>query len=59
MINIEKGAFTPLVFSTTGGMGPECTRLNKQLAELISQNTGEVYAHVIHSTYTHDSELHC
>ena len=52
MINIEKGAFTPLVFSTTGGMGPECTRLNKQLAELISQNTGEVYAHVIQHIHT-------
>ena len=47
VMNIEKGAFTPLVFSTTGGMGPECTRLNKQLAELISQKTGEVYAHVM------------
>jgi hypothetical protein len=47
VMNIEKGAFTPLVFSTTGGMGPECTRLNKQLAELISQKTGEVHAHVM------------
>ena len=47
VMNIEKGAFTPLVFSTTGGMGPECTRLNNQLAELISQKTGEVYAHVM------------
>ena len=47
VMNIEKGAFTPLVFSTTGGMGPECTRLNKQLAELISQKTSEVYAHVM------------
>ena len=28
-------------------MGPECTRLNKQLAEQISQKTGEVYAHVM------------
>ena len=43
--NIKEGAFTPLVFSATGGMGPECTWLNKQLAELIYQKTGEMYAH--------------
>ena len=33
-INTERGTLTPLVFSTTGGMGPECSRFNKRLAEL-------------------------
>ena len=36
VIHTEKGTFTPLVFTTTGGMGPECTRMNKRIAELIS-----------------------
>ena len=43
---LEKGAFTPLIFSTTCVIGPECKRF-KQLAELISQKTCEVYAHVM------------
>ena len=47
IINVEKGTFTPLVFSTTGGMAPECTRLNKRLAELTAAQTGESYSHVI------------
>ena len=47
IINVEKASFTPLVFLTTGGMSPECSRLNKRLAELISTKTGEAYSHVI------------
>ena len=43
----EKGAFTPLVFTTTGGMGNECLKLNKRLAELMSQKTGEAYSDVM------------
>ena len=45
--NVERASFTPLVFLTTGGMTPECTRLNKRLAELISLKTGERYCDVI------------
>ena len=47
VINTEKASFTPLVFSTTGGMGPECQRLNKRLAELIARKQKERYSHVI------------
>ena len=36
VLESEKGSFTPLVFNTSGGMGPECARLNKRLAELIA-----------------------
>ena len=52
VINIEKGTFTPLVFTTTGGMAPECTRLNKRLAELTAEKTGEKYSHVINHIRT-------
>ena len=45
--NVEKASFTPLVFTTTGGMGPECTRMNKRLAELICNKTNEKYSHVV------------
>ena len=36
VINVEKSSFTPLVFTTTGGMGPECQKLNKRIAESIA-----------------------
>ena len=36
IIQIEKATFVPLVFTTSGGMAPECEKLNKQLAELIA-----------------------
>ena len=32
VIQVEKGTFTPLVFSTTGGMGTEAERFVKMLA---------------------------
>ena len=47
IINVEKSTFTPLVFTTTGGMGPECQRLNKRLAELISKKRNEQYSKVM------------
>ena len=45
--NSEKGMFTPLVFTTTGGMGKECSRLTKRLANLIANKTGESYPDVM------------
>ena len=33
---IEQGTFTPLVFTTTGGMADECLRYHSRLAELLS-----------------------
>ena len=47
IINTEHASFTPLDFLTPGGMAPECLRLNKRLAELISSKTGEAYHDVI------------
>ena len=47
VINCERATFTPLVFTTTGGMGPECDRLNRRLAELIAVKRREAYSDVI------------
>ena len=33
---IEQGTFTPLVFTTTGGMADECLRYHSRLAKLLS-----------------------
>ena len=52
VIQVEKGSFSPLIFSTTGGMGPESTRYHKKLAELISVKRGEEYSHVVNHIRT-------
>ena len=37
VLEVEKATFTPLVFSTTGGMGKEAEKFHKRLAALISE----------------------
>ena len=44
---IEQGTFTPLVFTTTGGMADECLRYHTRLAELLSTKKQESYATTI------------
>ena len=44
---IEQGTFTPLVFTTTGGMANECLRYHSRLAELLSPKKHESYATTI------------
>ena len=44
---IEQGTFTPLVFTTTGGMADECLRYHSRLAELLSAKKQESYATTI------------
>ena len=52
VIHVERATFTPLVFSTTGGMAPECNRYHRKVAELISLKTKEEYAHVMNHLRT-------
>ena len=47
IINIEHGTFTPLIFSITGGMGPEAELYHKALANKISLKTGDKYCNVV------------
>ena len=44
---VEKGSFDPLVFSTTGGMGPKATAFLKRLSHLIADKRSEQYADVM------------
>ena len=44
VLEIEKGTFTPLVFTTTGGIGEECLRYHRRLAELLAMKKGKYYA---------------
>ena len=47
VLDVEHGSFTPLVFTTTGGMGKECIRYHSRLAELIAAKKGEHYSQTI------------
>ena len=47
VMTVEKGTFTPLVYTTFGGCGPQATRYHKRIAELISKKRNEDYHHVI------------
>ena len=47
IIQVERATFTPLVFSTSGGMAPECTKYHRKIAEKIVMKTKEDYAQVI------------
>ena len=47
VIEVEHGSFTPLVFTTNGGMGRECQHFLTTLAEKISRKKHQQYSEVI------------
>ena len=47
VLQLEKGSFVPLVFTTTGGMAPEARRFIRRLAALIAAKTKEEYSQVM------------
>ena len=49
---VEHATFTPLVIGTNGGMGDECEKFLKNLAELLAKEDGEEYADVMMSLRT-------
>ena len=44
VMEVEQARFTPLAFTTTGGVAPECQVYHKPLAELLSAKKGEDYS---------------
>ena len=47
ILQIEKGSFTPLVFSCFGGAAPEAEKFIKNLARMISEKRDTPYSQVI------------
>ena len=43
ILEVEKATFTPLVFSTSGGMGNEAEKFHKRLASLLAQKRDTPY----------------
>ena len=50
VIQVEKCSFTPLVYSTSGGMAPQARVFHRRLAELIAEKTSEEYRDVMSIT---------
>ena len=44
ILEVERGVFTPLVFSTSGGMGEEAKTLFKRVATKMANKTGQKYS---------------
>ena len=49
IMNVEHGTFTPLIFSTTGGVGPECSMFHKYIADRIAIKTDQRYEKILSS----------
>ena len=47
VLQVEKGSFVPLDYTTTGGMGPFCEKTHKRIAHLISDKRNERYSDVM------------
>ena len=47
VMEIEQGTFTPIVFTTIGGMADECVRYHSRLAKLIANKNRESYSSAI------------
>ena len=47
ILNVEHGSLTPVVFSTTGGAGPEANSHHKRIAQLIALKRKEEYSCII------------
>ena len=52
VLTVEKGSFTPLVYSTFGGWAPQAVRYHKRLAELVANKRNENYKDVINHMRT-------
>ena len=51
-LQVEKGTFTPLLYTTFGGWGPQATAYHRRLADKISKKTKEEYASVMNHMRT-------
>ncbi len=53
IVEVEHGSFTPLVFSTSGGMGNLASTFYKRLASLLSEKRREAYSSTLDWIRTH------
>ena len=46
IIQVEKSSFTPMVYSTLGGIGPEAEKHHKRISKLIAEKKNEEYSDI-------------
>ena len=47
LLEVEHGTFSPLVFSTSGGMGPITTTVYKRIATIIAEKHQQAYSRTL------------
>ena len=47
VLNVEHGSFTPVIFTTTGGVGPEANKHHKRIAQLMAIKKKGEYSQII------------
>ena len=47
VLEVEHGTFTPLIFTSTDGMGKECLPFHSHLTELLAAIKGERYSNTL------------
>ena len=47
ILEVDRGSFTPLIFSTTGGMGRECSSFIHALATMLAEKRDQPFSNVI------------
>jgi hypothetical protein len=47
ILNVDRGTFTPMIFSSAGGMGLEAKRAIKKLASMLAEKRKESYSHTL------------
>ena len=47
VLNVERGSFTPIILTTTGGIGPEANRHHKRIAQLMATKKRGEYSQII------------
>ena len=52
ILTVEKDSFTPLVYTTFGGLAPQAVRYHKKLAQMIASKKNEEYHHVMNHIRT-------
>ena len=52
ILQVEKASFVPLVYTTSGGMSPQCQKTHTRIAQLVADKRNEKYSEVINHIRT-------
>ena len=47
ILEVVKASFVPVVFTTSGGLSPECEKCSKRIAEILAIKTKQQKSHIL------------